>query len=103
MPQWHRVVSAAAVQEGSPHGATVEGVKVGVFRAGDEFYAINNVCTHAYAELTNGFQEGCLVECPLHAGFFDVRTGAGQGSPIEQDVATYPTRLDDGWVYVELP
>jgi nitrite reductase/ring-hydroxylating ferredoxin subunit len=102
MPQWHRVVSADAVQEGSPHAAVVGDVKIGIFKAEDQYFAINNICTHAYAELTNGFQEGCLVECPLHAGFFDVRTGAGQGSPIEQDVATYPTKLEDGWVHVEL-
>ncbi len=102
MSAWHKVAQADEVTEGCPKGVRVDDVKVGLFRVGEDIYAVNDVCTHAYALLSTGFQEGCLVECPLHAGFFDVRTGAAQGSPVEVDVASYPVEVRDGSVYVRL-
>jgi nitrite reductase/ring-hydroxylating ferredoxin subunit len=97
---WERVVDASAIAEDRPYGATIGDRKIGIFRVDGELHAIDNVCTHAFALLTNGFQEGCLVECPLHAGFFDIRTGKAQGTPVERDVATYPVKIEDGWVHV---
>jgi nitrite reductase/ring-hydroxylating ferredoxin subunit len=103
MGGWRKVMAADDVREGSPRGVVVDDVKIGLFRIDNEIHAINDVCTHAFALLSNGFQEGCLIECPLHSGFFDVRTGKAQGPPVEEDVARYPVRVTDGWVYVEIP
>ncbi|MET3473453.1 nitrite reductase/ring-hydroxylating ferredoxin subunit [Novosphingobium sp. 1529] len=102
MMEWHEVAQRGDVSEGCPRSVTVGSTKIGLFVVDGEVHAINNVCTHAYALLTNGFQEGCLVECPLHAGFFDIRTGAAQGAPVEVDVATYPVEVRDGVVFVAI-
>ena len=103
MEDWHRAASISQVSEGAPHALEIDGTKIGLFAHEGEIFAIGNICTHAFALLTNGFQEGCLVECPLHAGFFDVRTGKAQGTPVEQDVDSYETRIEDGWIFVRLP
>ena len=66
-----------------------------------EFHATHNVCTHQFALLTDGWLEDCFIECPLHAGRFDVRTGKGQGDPIDEDVKVFPVKLQDGGVFVE--
>ena len=102
MAEWTRVVEASRVTDGNPFGTTIDGTPVGIFRVDDRIFAINNVCTHAFALLTNGFQEGCLVECPLHAGFFDIRTGKAQGTPVEKDVAVYDAKVEDGFILVRL-
>lgn len=54
---------------------------VAVFNADGELYAIDDTCTHQDASLSEGWLEGCLIECPLHAASFDLRTGSTDVSP----------------------
>jgi 3-phenylpropionate/trans-cinnamate dioxygenase ferredoxin subunit len=44
-----------------------------------------------------------LIECPKHNGRFDYRTGKAMGAPVIVDIATYPTKVEDGTVYVDVP
>ena len=67
------------------------------------FYCTDNVCSHAYALLSEGWLEGHLIECPLHNGQFDVRTGEGQGSPITEDIRSYRVKIDGEDILIRLP
>jgi nitrite reductase/ring-hydroxylating ferredoxin subunit len=102
--KWVRVASVADVAAGDMKPVEVEGHKLAVYHLDDgSWHASDNLCTHADALLTDGWLEGCIVECPLHAGRFDLRNGAGQGAPIETDLTIYPVRVDAGEVFVRLP
>lgn len=68
---------------------------VGIFRDGDEFFAIDNTCTHELASLTEGWIEQCMVECPLHAAKFDLRTGAALSLPAERPVRAHRVTIVD--------
>lgn len=76
---------------------------IAVFHADGELYAIDDTCTHQDASLSEGWLEGCLVECPLHAASFDLRTGRPTCLPARKAVRTYPVSVLDGtvWVHVE--
>jgi 3-phenylpropionate/trans-cinnamate dioxygenase ferredoxin subunit/naphthalene 1,2-dioxygenase system ferredoxin subunit len=100
MPEWHRVCSLAEVEEGNPLGVRVGEHAIGIFRAGERCFAINDVCTHEYALLSQGFQEGEIVECPLHAARFDLATGKCLSGPARRDIAVYEVRISDGEVLV---
>jgi nitrite reductase/ring-hydroxylating ferredoxin subunit len=101
---WVRVAALADVAEGSAVPVEVGGLQLAIYHLqGGEVFCTDNVCTHAFALLTDGWLEGCLIECPLHAGQFDVRTGAGQGAPIEEDIKTFKVKVEDGQVMVNLP
>lgn len=78
-------------------------VPVAVFNAEGRFYAIDDTCTHQDASLADGWLEGCLVECPLHASCFDLRTGEPTAPPAKLPVRTYPVEVVDGVVYVDIP
>ena len=67
--------------------------RIALFRVNSKLYATENICTHANAALTDGWLEGCIVECPLHGGRFDVTTGKGLGPPITCDLKTYDVRI----------
>jgi MocE subfamily Rieske [2Fe-2S] domain protein len=100
---WLRVASTNDVEEGAVLGVEVNGRSVAVYHLeGDEWYATDNVCTHAFATLSDGWLEDGVIECPLHAGRFDVRTGKGLCAPIEEDLKTYPVRIEGGEVLVQL-
>lgn len=101
---WVRVAALADVAEGSAMPVEVGGLQLALYHVeGGGVYCTDNVCTHAFALLTDGWLEGCTIECPLHAGQFDVRTGAGQGAPIEEDLRTFPVKVEDGQILVALP
>jgi 3-phenylpropionate/trans-cinnamate dioxygenase ferredoxin subunit len=67
------------------------------------YFASDAKCTHERALLTKGFVVGHYIECPLHQGRFDVRTGKAMGAPVCVDLATYPVRLENGRVMIGLP
>ena len=100
--RWVRIASAAEVREGEALGVTVEGLDLALYHVGQDWYCTDNVCTHAFALLTEGLLDGHIIECPLHAGQFDVRTGKGCGDPIDTDLKTFPVRVDGGGVLVGL-
>ncbi|MBK1787656.1 bifunctional 3-phenylpropionate/cinnamic acid dioxygenase ferredoxin subunit [Prauserella cavernicola] len=75
-------------------------VAIAVFNVDGEFYAIDDTCTHQDASLSDGWLEGCAVECPLHAACFDLRTGRPSGPPARKPVRTHEVVLVDDQVYV---
>jgi nitrite reductase/ring-hydroxylating ferredoxin subunit len=102
--KWVRVASAADLAEGEMKPLEVEGRSIALYHLDDgSWCASDNVCTHAFALLTEGWLEGCYIECPLHSGRFDLRNGAGQGAPIEDDLAVYPVRVEGDDVSIQIP
>ena len=77
-------------------------VPIAVFNADGVLYAIDDTCTHQDASLSEGWLEGCFVECPLHAASFDLRTGEPTCLPAKRPVKTYPVFVKDGEVYVDV-
>jgi nitrite reductase/ring-hydroxylating ferredoxin subunit len=91
--KWVAVGQTSALAEGAMMPVEVGDLQLAVYHIEGEFFATDNLCTHAYAMLTDGFLDGDIVECPLHGGCFKVKTGEGQGAPISENIKTYPVRL----------
>lgn len=77
-------------------------VRVALYVVDGDVYATNNICSHAFALLTDGWLEDGLVECPLHGAQFDVRNGEVARGPAECAVSVFETRTSDGVVEVLL-
>ncbi|MEV7195795.1 bifunctional 3-phenylpropionate/cinnamic acid dioxygenase ferredoxin subunit [Streptomyces sp. NPDC093510] len=75
---------------------------VAVFNADGELFAIDDTCSHQDASLSEGWLEGCQVECPLHAASFDLRTGKPTCLPARRPVRTHQVYVEDGVVHVRL-
>jgi 3-phenylpropionate/trans-cinnamate dioxygenase ferredoxin subunit len=69
----------------------------------DTYHATGAVCTHGGANLADGLVMGDVIECPKHNGRFDYRTGAAVRVPCLDPLVTYPVRVQEGRVLVELP
>jgi 3-phenylpropionate/trans-cinnamate dioxygenase ferredoxin subunit len=76
-------------------------VPIAVFNVAGALYAIDDTCTHQDASLSEGWLEGCMVECPLHAASFDLRTGLPTCLPAKRPVRTYPVAVADGMIFVD--
>ncbi len=81
----------------------LEGARpVAVFRVGEEFFAIDDTCTHAQSSLSEGYIDDYIVECAFHGAKFCVRTGKVLSLPATQPVRTYPVKVDEGCVFVDV-
>lgn len=103
MPTWYRVAAEADLAPETPLGVRVGKLSIALVWLDDGIFALNDVCTHEYALLSEGFCEDGKLECPLHQAYFDIRTGAAMGEPATIPVATYPVKVEGGAVFVEVP
>jgi nitrite reductase/ring-hydroxylating ferredoxin subunit len=73
-----------------------------VYNLDGEFYATDDECTHAAASLADGILEGEVIECSLHFGAFNVKTGEAVQAPCFTALRTYKVAVRDGNVYVDM-
>lgn len=88
---------------GSAVRVTMGSHSIAVFNIGTALLAIDAACTHVRGPLERGRVEGTIVTCPLHGSKFDLRTGEVLRGPAVQPVKTYPVRIENGKVAIEIP
>jgi 3-phenylpropionate/trans-cinnamate dioxygenase ferredoxin subunit len=81
------------------------GLEIGVYNCGGEYFAIEDRCSHDDGPLCEGDwdDEECRVVCPRHGSQFDLRSGQPLTLPAWEPVDTFPVRVVDGVVRVEVP
>ncbi len=94
------VFRVADVPDGQIRHVKVGKHDIAVARVGEEFFALSNVCRHAFAPLAEGFMDGYHVMCPWHGWRYDVRDGSTDHPGA--DVKTYEVSVVDGEVRVRL-
>jgi naphthalene 1,2-dioxygenase system ferredoxin subunit len=94
MTQWIKAGEVSKLDPEYPTMAKVGVVEVAICKAEGEVFAINNICTHAYARLSDGWVEGHEILCPLHQGSFDLRTGEAVRSPCSESIPVFQVRID---------
>lgn len=102
MSVYTRACDLDDVDDGEALGVEVGGVEIALVRDGDDVWAVHDECTHASIPLSEGDIEGCEIECWLHGSRFDARTGACLNPPATEPVQTYPVKIEDGAVLVDL-
>src|SRR5215831_13942446 len=98
---WTRVAALADLKERGVMDAEVDGDEIAVYWVDDTPYATENICTHAFARLSEGFLDGDCIECPVHQALFNVKTGEAVAPPAYQPVKTFPCRVEGDDVLVD--
>jgi nitrite reductase/ring-hydroxylating ferredoxin subunit/putative sterol carrier protein len=89
------------IAPGSGRKCVVAGMPpLAVFNAGGTFYVVDDTCTHGMASLSEGTLDGEIIECPWHAGAFDLRTGEPAAAPCTVPLRTYAATVRDGKVWI---
>ena len=99
-------VKVAEVGELSPGDMKV--VELGesevlVVNINGNIYACDDICSHAYASLSEGDLSGEEVECPLHGSAFNVITGEVLTPPADENIRTFEVRIDGQDILVGPP
>jgi len=73
---------------------------VAIFNVDNNYYAIEDVCTHDDGPVAEGELRGTTIECPRHGACFDIRTGAVLSMPAIKPVPSYETRVQGDEVQI---
>ena len=104
MENWVRVCDENSVGNGEMVGFNRGEKKIMVARAGGKIFATDRICTHAYADLSDGImnEQECTVTCPLHLSAFKLQDGSPQNPPAELPLKTYNVKIHDSGIYIDI-
>lgn len=99
---FQRACSIQEFREGEAVAVQLDGIDVAVARDGDDFYALQDLCSHGHVALSEGEVEKCAIECWLHGSAFDLRSGKPLSPPASEPVTTFPVEVRGDDVYVDV-
>lgn len=102
MANWIKIAQVGQVDEDESLAVEVDGKQLALHHTEGEYFVTDNVCTHQYALLSDGYIEDGCVECPLHQAQFDLRTGKAMCAPATVDIQTYEVKTEGEDILVAL-
>ena len=103
IPQtWTPITRAENIPQREGRAVHVAGMELAIFNLGDRFMTIDNRCPHRGGPLCDGITTDMAVVCPLHGWKFDLQTGLAIRAAEPACVATFPTRVENGIVLVDV-
>lgn len=104
MDEYRTVARVGEIPEGEGRAFSVESRLIAVFRRGDEYFAINDICPHMGASLAEGYLDGDAAICPWHAWRFCIRDGHWMDNPKSKlRNESYPVRVSGDEIQVQVP
>lgn len=101
--EWTEVGRIATVfKDSNRYSTVINGVKVALFLIEGQVYALDDICTHGNAKLSEGEVFGFEIECPLHAGAFDVRNGKALCAPLTRDTRAHEVQQIEERILVKV-
>lgn len=100
MPLWFTVCEENKLRPNTFRLVDFDDIEVMVFNINGSYYAIEDVCTHDGAALSDGELKGCEIICARHGARFDVRTGEVTAPPAYENIRCFPTRVKNGSIQV---
>lgn len=102
MANWIKIAQVGQVEEDESLAIDIEGKQLALHHTEGEYFVTDNVCTHQYALLSDGFLEDGCIECPLHQAQFDLRTGKAMCAPATVDIQIYQVKTEGDDILVSL-
>lgn len=104
MEDWIRVCDAKSLKNGDMLDFDHGDRKILLAKTGNQVFATDRICTHAYADLTTGImnEDEKTVTCPLHLSAFKLDSGMPQNLPAEEPLKIYKVKIQDDAIYIKL-
>jgi nitrite reductase/ring-hydroxylating ferredoxin subunit len=98
--EYQTALAQDQLPEGQMRACLVAGKEILICHTRDGLFALDNICSHALARMSEGRLRGHRLICPLHGASFDVRDGRVLAAPATQPLTTYQLRVRDGHIEV---
>ena len=99
---WQNIIALDEIEKGDVTNVKFGTKDLAVFDAKDGIFVSLSRCTHGAANLCDGYFDGTYIECPLHQGLFDVRTGEAKAVPARVKLKMIKCRVLNGMIQVYL-
>ena len=73
-----------------------------IYRLEDGYYATDGICSHESVHLEEGLVMDNEIECPMHQGIFDIKTGKALSPPACEDLKTYPVKIENSKIFINI-
>jgi 3-phenylpropionate/trans-cinnamate dioxygenase ferredoxin component len=107
--EFTEIAQTVEIPEGTMKSIEVKGKSILIAHAGDNYYALDNKCTHMQGNLSKGKLNGTVVTCPLHGSQFELATGTCIRGPKigfitlkTGDLAIYPLKIESTKILIGL-
>ena len=101
--EYHAVAKTGDVDDDEVIAVSVGRLDIGIYKLNGEIHALGDICTHAYAAMSDGYIEDGQIECPLHGACFDIKTGKALTAPASVDLDVYPVKIEGDQIMVGVP
>ena len=96
-----KVAEKKDLPSGKAIAVEVNGKQIALFNVNNQYYAIEDTCTHAGGSLSEGDVEGTIVTCPWHGATFDITNGKVLSEPASEGVKNYKVRIEGEEIKIE--
>ena len=73
-----------------------------IAKVNEEYFVVDNMCSHENSELILGCSKDKTIKCSLHGSYFDLETGEALNEPADEPIKTYPTIIKNNNICIEL-
>ena len=101
--EYHAVAKTTEIDEEEVVAVSIGRMDIGIYKLEGEYYALDDICTHAYAAMSDGYIEDGQIECPLHGACFDIKSGKALTAPAAVDLRKFPIKIDGEQILVGGP
>ena len=100
---WHYVCDTSGIEEEDIIRYDNSDKTYCIYLLEDGYYATDGICTHEAVHLEEGLVMDGEIECPMHQGIFNIKTGKAVSPPACDDLKTYSVKVEDEKIYINLP
>lgn len=97
---WVNVCKTTDIECGKLKVVDLDGTDVIIFNVDNEFYALEDNCTHDNSEISSGKIEGKCIVCPRHGAKFDITNGAVLSAPAYEDIEKFELKVEGDDIYI---
>ena len=101
MSTWISVFSVDDTENGQHRVVDIDDTEVVIFKVDNDFFAIENVCSHDGGEIASGVLENGEIICPRHGARFCIKTGDVKSPPAYEGVESYAVRIENNIVQIQ--
>jgi nitrite reductase (NADH) small subunit len=97
-----RVAHRGEIKDRSGKEISVDDTKIALFHANGKYYAIEALCRHQDGSLAPGKIDGEVVECPLHAWHYNIKTGELVDYLSDVKLTTYEVEVEGNDIFINI-
>jgi 3-phenylpropionate/trans-cinnamate dioxygenase ferredoxin subunit len=99
---WQPIASEHELQANEMKAFELDGHRMLLVFAEDDYYVIDEMCSHEDYSLALGCIKGTRIKCSLHGSYFDLQSGDALDEPADEPIRTYPVKVEGGKVWTRI-